>query len=319
MAARRTERLVNLVFCLLHTRSFLTAERIRELVEGYADAPSEDAFKRMFERDKEDLRDLGIPLETGQGPYDEELGYRIVRSEYELPPISLEPDEAMAVGLAARMWSSAALGSAATRALRKLEATGVSINPLPDGLQPRVDTSAASLPELSDAVRRGRQVSFDYRGAADAAATRRNVEPWGVVSWHGRWYLAGLDTDRDAPRVFRLSRVSSTPVASGREGVVQVPDGLDLTAMVSSFDPPPSGATAQVRVRRGRAHGLRRRALDVADAADGWELLTLACPDPDRLVQDVLPYGADAVILAPAAARSAIVDKLRTMSTPDPA
>jgi len=65
MAAERTERLINLVICLLHTRSFISAERLREIIPGYGDATSDDAFKRMFERDKEDLRDLGIPLETG--------------------------------------------------------------------------------------------------------------------------------------------------------------------------------------------------------------------------------------------------------------
>src|SRR3954466_10635214 len=114
MSARRTERLLNLVICLLHTRAFLSAERIRELVPGYDETPSEEAFKRAFERDKEDLRDLGIPLETGtNSAFDEEPGYRIARRDYGLPEIVLEPDEAAAVGLAARMWASAALGSAA--------------------------------------------------------------------------------------------------------------------------------------------------------------------------------------------------------------
>src|SRR6059058_1138322 len=126
VSSRRTERLLNLVICLLHTRSYLTAERIHDLVPGYDDTPSAEAFKRAFERDKEDLRDLGIPLETGtNSAFDDEPGYRIARRDYALPEITLESDEAAAVGLAARMWSSAALGSAATRALRKLEAAGV--------------------------------------------------------------------------------------------------------------------------------------------------------------------------------------------------
>ncbi|HVV10689.1 MAG TPA: WYL domain-containing protein, partial [Amycolatopsis sp.] len=66
MAARRAERLVNLVICLLSTRQFLTAERIRSAVPGYESADgskaTDEAFKRMFERDKAELRDLGIPL-----------------------------------------------------------------------------------------------------------------------------------------------------------------------------------------------------------------------------------------------------------------
>src|SRR5436305_8591600 len=132
VSSRRTERLLNLVICLLHTRSFLTADRIRDLVPGYDDAPSEEAFKRAFERDKEDLRDLGIPLETGtNSAFDDEPGYRIARRDYALPDLTLEPDEAAAVGLAARTRSSAAVGAAATRALRKLEAAGVELTSLP--------------------------------------------------------------------------------------------------------------------------------------------------------------------------------------------
>src|SRR5947209_8770618 len=92
VSSRRTERLLNLVICLLHTRSFLTADRIRDLVPGYDETPSEEAFKRAFERDKEDLRDLGIPLETGtNSAFDEEPGYRIARRDYALPEIVLEP------------------------------------------------------------------------------------------------------------------------------------------------------------------------------------------------------------------------------------
>src|SRR3954471_14861290 len=143
MAARRTERLLNLGICLLHTRSYLTADRIRELVAGYDEAPTDEAYKRMFVPDKEDPRAPGIPLETGtNSAFDDEPGYRIARRDYALPEITLEPDEAAAVGLAARMWSSASMSEAATLALRKLEAAGVEVTPLPEGLQPRLEATS---------------------------------------------------------------------------------------------------------------------------------------------------------------------------------
>src|ERR671936_1424251 len=122
MAARRAERLVNLVICLLSTRQFLTAERIRDAIPGYEPADgnpkTDEAFKRMFERDKAELRDLGIPLETGRNSiFDTEDGYRIARRDYELPEISLSPDEAAAVALAVRLWDSPELTGAANGAL----------------------------------------------------------------------------------------------------------------------------------------------------------------------------------------------------------
>ncbi|MBC8093311.1 MAG: WYL domain-containing protein, partial [Pseudonocardia sp.] len=123
MSSSRAERLVNLVLCLLSTRQFLSAERIRAIVPGYAPAPDDtapgdDAFFRMFERDKAELRELGVPLETGRHSFlDTADGYRIARQDYELGEIDLEPDEAAAVALAARLWDSPQLGGAARGAL----------------------------------------------------------------------------------------------------------------------------------------------------------------------------------------------------------
>jgi proteasome accessory factor B len=314
MAAERTERLINLVICLLHTRSYISAERLRETIPGYSDAASDEAFKRMFERDKEDLRDLGIPLETGSlQSWDDEVGYRITRTDYGLPDLTLEPDEAAAVGLAARMWSSAALGASATRALRKLEAAGVEIMPLPEGLQPGLGGASMGFPMIAEAVREGRLVTFDYRGSSDAGAAKRRVEPWGVVWWHGRWYLAGHDLDREAPRVFRLSRLVGEPHVEGPAGAVTVPAGIDLTALVSASDPAETELLARIKVRHDRAIGLRRQTVDIADDGNGWDVVTVPCPDPHRLADQVLGYGADAVILAPAEAREAIVSRLQSL------
>lgn len=314
MAAERTERLINLVICLLHTRSFLSAERLRDTIPGYSDAPSDEAFKRMFERDKEDLRDLGIPLETGSlHNWDDEIGYRIPRHDYALPELTLEPDEATAVALAARMWSSAALGASATRALRKLEAAGVEMTPLPEGLQPGVGTASAGLPVVAEAVREGRRIRFDYRGASDVVAAERHVEPWGVVWWHGRWYLAGHDLHRGAPRVFRLSRIIGEPSAEGPSGAVSAPVGIDLTALVSASDPVETNLLARVKVRRDRAIGLRRQMVDSQDDGDGWDVVTVPCPDPHRLADQVLGYGADAVIVSPVEAREAVVRRLTSL------
>jgi proteasome accessory factor B len=318
MAARRTERLLNLVICLLHTRSFLTADRLRDLVAGYEEAPSDEAYKRMFERDKEDLRDLGIPLETGVNSWEDEQGYRVPRGEYALPEITLEPDEAAAVGLAARMWSSAALGGSATRAVRKLEAAGVEMTPLPDGLQPRIDPGGSGFPVIAEAVRAGRRVSFDYQGTTDTAPAQRHVDPWGVVWWRGRWYLAGHDLDRDAPRVFRLSRVVGEPTAQGQPGAVTVPAGIDLTTVVSAYDAGGAPVPATLRARRDRAIGLRRRAESVEPYDDDWDVLTLLTSDPERLVEEVLPYGPDVVVEGPPDARQAVVRRLRLLAEANP-
>src|ERR1700678_4707678 len=118
MSRRKTERLLSLVVCLLSASRYLTASQIRAAVPGYPD--SFEAFKRMFERDKDELRELGIPLETGTNAPDEEAGYRIPPQAYELPEIMLEPDEAAVLGLAAKVWQRAELAGAAAGGLLKL-------------------------------------------------------------------------------------------------------------------------------------------------------------------------------------------------------
>src|SRR5512142_1088452 len=236
--------------CLMATPGFLSVEEIGLLVDGYepGDTPERQAaFRRMFERDKDDLRELGIPLETGSdSAWDDELGYRIRPGDYALPDIALDADEAAALGLAARLWSSASLADASARAVRKLAAGGAQTRPGPDGLEPRVDATEPAFEPCLAAVRSGRAVRFPYRRTGDQEPTGRHVEPWGVVSWHGRWYLVGHDLDRGAPRVFRLSRVAGPVRAVGPAGAVRVPPDVDLREMVAATEPPVRTALARL-------------------------------------------------------------------------
>lgn len=319
MSAARTERLVNLVICLLSTRQFLTSARIRALVPGYdhgEDAKAHEAFQRMFERDKSELRDLGIPLETGTNSVfdtDAEVGYRIARRDYELPDIHLEPDEAAAVGLAARLWRSG-LSSAASSALVKLRAAGVDVDPEATlGVEPVVDaTEPALLPSLQG-VQQGRVLHFAYRTANSATPQEREVEPWGIVSWRGRWYLAGYDRARRAARVFRLSRVSGPVTPAGPAGKVKVPPDLDLVAMAASLSADTPTQTATVRVRPGAGAGLRRAASRI-QPDDVGDVLDLPYSDPEALAERLAGYAADVVVLGPADVRSAVVGRLRALA-----
>src|ERR1700735_5604055 len=220
MARRETERRRSLVVCLLPARRYLTATQIRDAVPGYPE--SFDAFKRMFERDKDELRELGVPLETGMNSaLDDESGYRISRQAYVLPEIRLEPDEAAVLGLAARVWRRAELAGAAAGALLKLRAAGIDAEDTTQaGIEARLHTGEAAFGPLWEAVRDRRAVSLAYRGAGRSEAQQRHLEPWGVVNRNGRWYVTGLDTDRGEERVFRLSRVDGPVTFTGPRGAV---------------------------------------------------------------------------------------------------
>jgi proteasome accessory factor B len=315
VSSRRAERLVNLVLCLLSTRQFLTAERIRTAVPGYepddGTARADDAFKRMFERDKSELRELGVPLETGRTSiFDTEEGYRIARRDYELPAVQLEPDEAAAVGLAARLWQSAELADAARGALLKLRAGGVDVEPARTlDVEPRLDAAEDALHPCLDAVQSGRAVTFDYRKYG-GEESHREVEPWGVVSWRGRWYLVGHDRGRDAARCFRLSRVVGAVTPVGPEGAVKVPTGIDLVEYVVASSRQEFSRTAVIRVRAGQGPSLRKMASAVTPGED-WDVLEIGYDDPEWISDRVARLGAAAVADGPADVREAVVRRLR--------
>ncbi|AHH96423.1 helix-turn-helix transcriptional regulator [Kutzneria albida] len=316
MSIVRAERLVNLVLCLLSTRQYLSAERVRTIVPGYTDAATPEAFYRMFERDKAELRDLGIPLETGRNTaFDQAEGYRIARRDYELGDIDLEPDEAAAVALAVRLWDSPELTGAAEGALLKLRAAGVDVDQsTPAVIEPRVRTSEPAFAPLLAAVQTGSVVRFDYRKPAPVEVLTRTVEPWGVVSWRGRWYLVGHDRDREAVRCFRLSRIVGTARAVGRPGVVQPPGEVDLMQFVrGSGDEPVTGTTALLWVARGQAQGLRRRAKVVGTrTVDGvaGDLLEIELRLPESAAGWIAGFGADVAVLEPEVLRKAVYERL---------
>jgi proteasome accessory factor B len=311
MSRRKTERLLGLVVCLLSTRRALTAAQIREAVPGYPD--SFEAFKRMFERDKEELRELGIPLETDlASPGDEEAGYRIRRQAYELPEITLEPDEAAVLGLAARVWQRAELAGAAAGALLKLRAAGIDAEDTQTGIEPRVHTGEAAFGPLWEAVMARRPVTFAYRAAGRSGVQPRRLEPWGVVNRHGRWYVAGHDMDRDAVRVFRLSRIEGAVSFSGPPGRVVVPAGTDVRELVRDWDSdPPAYRTATLRVRTGAGHGLRRQALAERPDGGGWDTVEVSFHDIGWFCDYLASFGADVIAVDPPDLREAVIRRLK--------
>jgi proteasome accessory factor B len=315
----RTERLVNLVICLLSTRRFLTAAQIAATVPGYEHDPDDprdhDAFQRKFERDKAELRDLGVPLETGTASaFDAEPGYRIARREYALPDIPLEPDEAAAVGIAARLWQHAGLAAAASSGLAKLRAAGIDVDPQATlGVEPVVTVDPAFAP-LTAAARDRRTVSFDYRIPQGDAPTSRRLQPWGVVCWRGRWYVVGHDLDRDATRCFRLSRIVGPVRPTGRAGAYTPPAGVDLISHVARWSGPiEHTGRATVVARSGRATGLRRWARETSTGVDG-DVLVLPYSDPESLAATLVGYGADVRVLDPPEVREAVIQRLKEIA-----
>lgn len=319
MSREKTERLLNLTLALLGTRTFLTKSQILSTVQGYP-AVSESA-DRMFERDKDDLRDLGIPIEMRaiDPLFEDEPGYRIDRRNYQLPGLQFTPQEMAWLNIAAEAWQQAALAGPAADGLRKLIAAGAEPDEgILESLHPAMSTQESAFAPLWRAVRDRVAVRFLYRTAGNQVAQERAVDPWGLLSRSGRWYLVGRDHDRDQVRVFRLSRITDEPRGVGKPGAFAVPEGLDLWSHVALLDAPAHHRfEATLLVAPERARTLRRRATHTetsthrTDAFADWDRITIPVSDTDLTARQIAALGAVVRVEAPQELRDAVIDILR--------
>ncbi len=298
-SAEKTERLLNLILALKSARRPVSKQRIRESLPAYAAATSDEAFDRMFERDKDELREMGIPITTTvlDVLFDDEVGYRIDPNETTLPAISFEPDEVAALALAARAWSTASISGAASAGLRKLRLSGVEIDEsVAAGAEPRIRTKEPAFQAVHAAVSALQPITFDYR-KNDGELTTRRVQPWALKNWHGRWYLTGFDLDRDDDRAFRLSRFEGAVRKMGRAGTYVVPEGHEPGVSLEQQVPEPEGA-AVVLLRHGRGHTLRRHALAVTELDERWSQVEVPY-SRGSTERDVVALGQHAVAVSP--------------------
>jgi proteasome accessory factor B len=315
MTVRKSERLLNLLIMLLVQRRYVSKDRIRTIL--YPDSSTE-AFEKMFERDKEELRSLGVPIEVGSldAYFDDEPGYRIRPDEFALPDISLTADEAAVIGLATRVWEHARLAEATTEAVRKLTALGVPVDVSAlDIAEPRLSADEPSFDVFWEATQERTAVEFDYRRSGETEPTTRHVQPWGVVRYSGRWYVVGFDIDRAQERVFRLSRVQGEASRIGESGAYDVPPGTDIRATTLRLAPPPRTGQAVLLVRQGSGLALRRDAVSVEQDVEGpdrhsaWDRVVID-RGGEGVADELLGYGADVYVEQPEAVRNAIIDRL---------
>lgn len=295
---RVLERLLNLLAFLRTTSRPVTAEEIRFTVAGY-DTEHDQAFRRMFERDKDLLRSMGVPLTTVDD--DGGAAYRLPPEEYEMEDPGLTEEERVALWLAHRI---ARLGGAALgeETLYKLGGTTAGV---PPGVGLDLGGERAALGLVFQAVTERRILSFTHRGA------RRRVSPHGVLHQRGHWYLAAM-TD-DGPRAFRTDRCTDW-VVEGDPDAFSRPADFDLASAVP-LHPWEAGddvATATVRFDKAEQWWVERQLPGLPlRAVDGGFEVDLEVANPDALVSWILEFGAAAELVSPAPLRRLLVDRVR--------
>jgi proteasome accessory factor B len=304
--SRKSERLVSLTIALLATKRFLTKNEIFNSIEGYEGEA--DAKERMFERDKEDLRNLGITIEVGSFDplFEDEAGYRIRADEYQLEISDLSPTQLGLLSLASTAWQDSVLDGTSLSALVKLKSLGVEsdLDGIPK-ITPRLVAVDPNVARIIDAVSHRQVISFTYI-QEDLKEQVRAIEPYGTGTKNGHWYVAGRDLDKDDLRVFRLDRILGEISFQGKSLSYSIPADFRMQSLLQSKA---KLEQATLEIRRGKAHTLLARAENIVDH-DEWIRITLSYSEVDELVRDVLWHLDDVKILEPQIARERVIQAL---------
>ncbi|WP_423924047.1 helix-turn-helix transcriptional regulator [Frigoribacterium sp. 2-23] len=315
------ERLFSLVLALLATDSGLTKTEVLSTVQGYRQkfrqSGDNAALERQFERDKDDIRELGVPLETIESPgasgNNQTLRYRIPRGAYELPAdIAFSSEETALVTLAAMVWREGTLSGESRRALLKLRSLGGTAAVPELAYAPRIRSRDAAFEPLRTALDRSAVVRFDYLKPGEARARERRVAPYALVQHHGRWMVPAIEPESGARKTFLLSRiVGAVTLTSARyERPADATADAALLELEALWDTqvalvrvvPMSDAETRLSKRRGT-----RRVDD--------ETLEIHWTDQHILADELSSFGPEVVVVGPPVLRSLVTARLQALAT----
>ena len=306
--SRKIERLINLTIALLATKRYLTKSEIFRTVDGYEG--SAETKERMFERDKDDLRNLGIVIDVGSFDplFSDEAGYRIKSENYQLNLGEVTPTEISLLSLAADAWQGAAFAEAAQSAILKLSSFGVPADPIDiPGLSPKLTNSSKDLELITDAIAGSNFLLFDYLSTS-LASEQRTIIPIALSNRSGFWYVSGVDQDIQEVRTFRLDRVVGNIVARENKDSFEFPVDFDLNHIDLSI----TNKIAVIDARKGKGHGLRTLATSVIDLGE-WDQLKVPMHSIKSLAAEVLWHGEDVFVHEPSDLREYVIEQLEAL------
>ena len=304
--SRKIERLINLTIALLATKRYLTKSEIFRTVEGYEG--SAETKERMFERDKDDLRNLGISIEVGSFDplFNDEAGYRIRSENYQLDIGEITSTDISLLSLAAEAWQGAAFADAAQSAILKLSSMGVPADPIDiPGLSPKLSNSSKDLEKISEAIAHSDLLVFDYL-SSELESEKRTIVPIALSNRSAFWYVSGVDQEIQEVRTFRLDRVLGVIEVEKNKGTFEFPSDFD----VNQVDVRATSRVAVIDVRKGKGQILRNLSVSCKDLGE-WDRIEIPIVSLENLRSLALWHGSDVFVHSPQELVDLIVDSLR--------
>jgi proteasome accessory factor B len=301
--------LVNLVIALLATKRYLTKSEIFRTIEGYEG--SSESMERMFERDKDELRALGIEIEVSalDPLFEDEIGYRIRFENYVMDHSGFTTNEIAYMSLAAQVWKEEALSEIAQHAMRKLAglASPIDISEIP-AIAPVLINAPKFLNEIIDCISKRRTIEFVYLDS-EMKAQSRQVNVYSYFSYKGNWYFSGLDVRKMEIRTFKCDRIVGDVSVSKGSKMYEIPKEYipSTESQENAYE-----LTAQLLVRKGRGSQLRNRASKIVTAED-FDAVDVPYSSENELLSLVLWHLDDVQVLAPSVLRDSVIKSLKNV------
>lgn len=313
MSSAKTERLVNLTMALLASPRYLQKSEIFRKVAGYEG--SQETKERMFERDKDDLRAMGIEIEVASHDplFEDEPGYRIKPDKFQLPVDAFDTEELSIISTALGLWSESEFSAVTSSALRRIVGQSQKSTPI-NFTAADLALTAEGLVDLSRALAWRSTVTFSYHKPNHDIAETRRVNPLGLSGWHGAWYLVGEDLDRKDIRVFKLSRISSKIDISAKRGSYEIPADFDVRDYLVMYNK--NQIEIEAAIRKGSGNNIRNRALSITsmpddDLASDWDLVRYQAEDLVAAAKEALWFSDVMVVRSPTALRDLVIRGLQ--------
>jgi len=303
MSSQKTERLINLTLALLASKRYLSKAEILRNIPGYEGSP--ETKERMFERDKDDLRSLGIQIDVNNFDplFEDEQGYLIKSDSFQFAENEFTKEELLLLTMAANLWHDSAVETDSQNALLKIQSlSGPVENDMTTTPTLRITEDWQLLVSIFTAVQNKQILEFSYRGK------KRQVNPYGLYSSNGFWYLIAFEIN--VIKSFKLVRIEGEVDLIGEKDAFEKPDNFNVGNFLKEESNSVS-LVSKLQVRKGAALSLRNK-FTVKDLDSEWDLMDIPYTNEQELLEMVLWHGTDLKLIEPAASRQLLVANLES-------
>lgn len=306
MSAEKTERLINLTLGLLSSKRYLTKNEIFRNVAGYSG--SADTMERMFERDKDELRNMGIEIEVGQiDPlFEDEVGYLIKSSDIQIQPTDFSKEELMLMTMAANTWKESVFSDVSNNALMKLASidSQITLNKVAISTFNEDGITLLQFEKIIEAIKDRKFLSFLYNDKD------RLIAPYALKFLNGFWYLIGQDQGLQI-KVFKIIRIQSEIKSISNKPSFDIPSDFNVDEFLKKENKEKK-KVATLLIRENRVMALRNKG-KVSPAPNGWEKLEISFDDLNQLTTEILWYADDVVVESPRELRDQVIQSLQEL------